>query len=588
MTVGGFRAVYAQRKRIVGLTSLLGALACMALALPSVSGATVLAPFGPDLSSTTPTLDTANGDYHHDGTATPSTAAISPQNHDGADLAVWNSSPSYVAPADGQILQLRVKGCAVKDTTVPAQDSTGSGTGTDGQQYSVGVPVNTINFQTLKPNTPSTGSYQADQTAPAGQLFPFCSDSVHPSQGTVSTTTVTTFQPVHFCIRKGEAVNFYDIGGNVPERGANNPTGPWYPQGVPFMVIANTGAGINSFADADQINHTGQTAVYSPGGTIAGTPNSGWGQVGSEQLMLQVVEGVGDDAYGQCPGGDANEPTNSNSVNCVERHTSPGDPYGTCDGNSRPVYPPANNAPPTISGTATQNSRLTGAPGTWSNSPYGYSYQWTDCDASGANCTAIDGTAAKQAYYYPTATDVGHALVLQVSASNQANTIGPASSAPTALVTASTLPPPPPPATGPPVITGLGLNPSSFNSARGTTIVYNDSQTGTATFRIFALEPGVTRGRSCIAPPKKKPKGAKKCTREVLVKTFTHADRGGQNGVKLTGVKPGKYVLQVTAKSSANGKSSQPVVVNFTSRLVHTTLHHARLASVWSGLSWLV
>jgi hypothetical protein len=608
MTVGGSSTVHVRARRVVRVALSLSLMAAFALALPAVSGAAILPAWGSNLRAT-PTLDTANGASSQTGdqplsSYDPSASNLdqsistsynpgcqvsyynttincTPWMHSGADNTVWNTSlasGSPAAPQGGQILEIKVKGCAVKDTSAP--------TNADGSQTSAGIPVNTILFQTLTEQ--SNGSFLTNNAATGFQL-PFCSDSTAPTQGTVNTTTVNTYHPIHMCVKQGDYVDFYDIGGYI----AHAPYS-YYPQGVPFQVLAPvTGSGTDSFTDADVPNHqaSGAPAVYYQGEQtgVNGNNNTGWGAEANQELMLQVsVQAVGDDAYGQCPGGYANEPTDSNHVNCVERHTSPGDPYGTCDASNNPVFPPANTGAPTIAGTATQNQRLEGSHGTWTNSPFGYAYQWTDCDGSGANCTPIAGKAATQSYYYPTAGDVGHTLVLQVSASNDANTIGPASSAPTGVVAASTLPPPPPPATGPPLITGLGLNPASFNSARGTTIVYNDSQTGTATFRIFALQPGVTRGRSCIAPPKKRPKGAKNCTRQVLVKKFTHADRGGQNGVKLTGVKPGKYVLQVTAKSAANGKTSQPVVVNFTSRLVHTTPHGARLASVWSGLSWLV
>src|SRR5204863_24845 len=45
--------------------------------------------------------------------------------------------------------------------------------------------------------------------------------------------------------------------------------------------------------------------------------------------------------------------------------------------------PPANTAPPTISGTAQQGSTLTEGHGTWTNNPTSYEYQWLQCDSSG-------------------------------------------------------------------------------------------------------------------------------------------------------------------------------------------------------------
>jgi streptogramin lyase len=66
-------------------------------------------------------------------------------------------------------------------------------------------------------------------------------------------------------------------------------------------------------------------------------------------------------------------------------------------------------------------------PGTWTNNPTGFSYQWEQCDATGNNCSAIAG--ATTATYRPTIAQIGDTLVLQVSATNAAGT-GVASSPP--------------------------------------------------------------------------------------------------------------------------------------------------------------
>lgn len=82
------------------------------------------------------------------------------------------------------------------------------------------------------------------------------------------------------------------------------------------------------------------------------------------------------------------------------------------------AYPsgaPASSAPPTIVGPAKAGARLAGIPGTWSGGkPVAFSYQWQSCDAAGAGCLPIAGATLET--YTPTATDVGHALVLAVAA----------------------------------------------------------------------------------------------------------------------------------------------------------------------------
>jgi hypothetical protein len=67
---------------------------------------------------------------------------------------------------------------------------------------------------------------------------------------------------------------------------------------------------------------------------------------------------------------------------------------------------------------------LTGQPGSWS-APSGagaitYAYQWESCDSSGANCKAITG--AESPAYTPAPSDIGHALVLLVHASDNDGT----------------------------------------------------------------------------------------------------------------------------------------------------------------------
>jgi hypothetical protein len=272
----------------------LGALGlCVVPILAAPASARILKPWGSSLS-TTPTLDTANG-ASHATVDRPTHRGISPYVHDGADIALWNTLVTgrpATAPRGGQVRALRVRGCAVEDLTAPAQ-------------VSLGVPVNTIEFQTL--SRQRGGSYKADVTAGRFPL-PFCSNTANPATGRVSTNTVTTFRPIHMCIRRGNTVGVYGIGGFVP----NSVGTPWYPQGVPLEILSRTrGSAISSFVDADISN-----GVYEPGARPRGV-NSGWGHEPRMELMLQVVEGVGGDAYGLCPGGTAEEPTNSNAVICA-------------------------------------------------------------------------------------------------------------------------------------------------------------------------------------------------------------------------------------------------------------------------------
>jgi hypothetical protein len=100
------------------------------------------------------------------------------------------------------------------------------------------------------------------------------------------------------------------------------------------------------------------------------------------------------------------------------------------------VVTPGNTAAPTISGTAQAGQKLTEAHGSWiPKSPASYTYQWQDCDASGANCSAIAGATSQN--YTPSAADVGHTLRVQESAIASGVSSSPVNSAATGVVKAA-------------------------------------------------------------------------------------------------------------------------------------------------------
>jgi hypothetical protein len=99
--------------------------------------------------------------------------------------------------------------------------------------------------------------------------------------------------------------------------------------------------------------------------------------------------------------------------------------------------PPANLALPTISGTPKQGQTLTASPGDWSGAPTSFAYRWQDCNTTGGACAANGGTGST---YVLKASDVGHTIRVVVTATNAAGST-PATSAPTAVVTAAGTPP---------------------------------------------------------------------------------------------------------------------------------------------------
>jgi hypothetical protein len=99
---------------------------------------------------------------------------------------------------------------------------------------------------------------------------------------------------------------------------------------------------------------------------------------------------------------------------------------------------PANTAPPTVTGTAIGGQSLTGADGTWTNTPV-LTRSWLRCDATGNACVTIAG--ATTSTYVVTSLDVGFTLRFSVSASNSAGSAAAVTSTQTAVVTAAVPPP---------------------------------------------------------------------------------------------------------------------------------------------------
>jgi large repetitive protein len=89
---------------------------------------------------------------------------------------------------------------------------------------------------------------------------------------------------------------------------------------------------------------------------------------------------------------------------------------------------PTDNTVPVVSGTTTNSQTLASDHGTWSGStPITYSYQWQSCNSSGAACSNILGATSDT--YTLTSADVGHTLVVVVTATNVAGTASATSSA---------------------------------------------------------------------------------------------------------------------------------------------------------------
>ena len=98
---------------------------------------------------------------------------------------------------------------------------------------------------------------------------------------------------------------------------------------------------------------------------------------------------------------------------------------------------PSNSSPPLIFGAAIVGQTLMEANGVWANSPTSYTYQWEDCDSSGGQCAPIPGATSQS--HILTASDVEHTVVVKETATNEAGVSSPATSEPTAVVTAASV-----------------------------------------------------------------------------------------------------------------------------------------------------
>jgi len=126
------------------------------------------------------------------------------------------------------------------------------------------------------------------------------------------------------------------------------------------------------------------------------------------------------------------------TIRVLETATSQGvssDPVASTQTAVVSPLPPANAAPPSISGDLTAGQLLAETHGSWSNNATFYSYQWEDCDSAGNNCSAITGATTQT--YTLTATDVGHTVRVSETASNTAGPGSPAISPATGVVKAS-------------------------------------------------------------------------------------------------------------------------------------------------------
>jgi hypothetical protein len=239
-----------------------------ALLMPAPAGAATEI-FGSGLSAAA-TLNTAeNLNYQGINTLVP----VSPEAidgifhtfHFGADTALWSMSKQAIVPASGQILKVRLEGCARPAAGGPS-------------------PLTEVHFQDLSP-LPGGGA-RVNLTS-QGFEMPVCG---HGGSG----STVSTYEPVNLCVNRGDYVDFNDEGGYVENV---------YRNGVPYEVLGAARGAITDSFIRNEGTGDGASLEASDVGAMEGFASNP-----NEELMMQMELGTGADARYVCPGGTKNAP----------------------------------------------------------------------------------------------------------------------------------------------------------------------------------------------------------------------------------------------------------------------------------------
>lgn len=227
------------------LLSAFAVAATAALAFPA-SGMAALETFGSDLSAPANSVEPDGG--------------IHPAYQGswyGADTAFWNtklvSGNRVTAPADGQIVEIRVKGTAVAGP----------------HPWNPDVPPRAlVHFQVIHPQP--DGSMKVDLTS-GGVDWPIGGDSQQ----------ITTYRPVNLCTDAGDSVDLNTWGGHEWR---------WDQYGgIPMQVFSQVRGSSMNWYEKDQGTNNGQF--------LYGRARDG------RELLMQTVIATGPDATDLCRGG---------------------------------------------------------------------------------------------------------------------------------------------------------------------------------------------------------------------------------------------------------------------------------------------
>jgi subtilisin family serine protease len=184
------------------------------------------------------------------------------------------------------------------------------------------------------------------------------------------------------------------------------------------------------------------------GQTIDATTGS-WTNSPASYTYQWQVSANGASGWSNASGAGATTPTYTVAAadvgNYLQVTVTATNPAGSASASSAPTSAVLPLAPaggvPTIAGTAKVGQVLTASPGTWSNSPTSFGYQWQR-STNGTSWTSPSGSGATTSSYTIAAADAGSYLRVTVTATNAGGSAS-ASSSPTAttVVANDTTPP---------------------------------------------------------------------------------------------------------------------------------------------------
>ncbi len=234
--------------------------------------------------------------------------------------------------------------------------------------------------------------------------------------------------PVSFGVQYGRV----DALAALQSLGASDPQASSAPVQTAAPQLYYEVNGLGSIAPLSGAPQTGQVLVRGVGGWAGSTglavSNLQWQRCSSSGTGCVYVTNAGTYTVTSADAGSTIKLsfTVSNSVGSVANSVLSGVVGGT-------AAPPADTTPPSIAGSAAVGQTLNASTGAWSGSPTSYSYAWADCDATGANCSAVAGATGST--YQVQSNDVSRTIRVTVTAANAGGSSS-ATSAATAAVTA--------------------------------------------------------------------------------------------------------------------------------------------------------